>query len=319
MLQHPDAWVWDFWTAHDGEHHHAFFLHAPRSLGDPEARHHGARVGHAVSQDLHDWRLLPDDALSEALPETFDDLASWTGSVTRDDDGTWWMFTSGIARAEQGRVQRIGAATSADLHTWERTALRLEADPRWYLTDEAEPVDWRDPFVVRDDAGLWHMYITARVPRSQVPGGRGHGVVAHATSRDLEHWVVGPPLGGPSGRFDQLEVVSLAQVEGRWVLLFSCLSPEMPGAEPGGGGVWTVPVEGVGAPVPAGDAVRLTSEDIYVGRLVQHDGTWQLLAFENRGPDGAFSGGVVDPLPVRWREDGRGLELVEAPRRYRPV
>ncbi|GAA4679823.1 hypothetical protein GCM10023226_16270 [Nocardioides nanhaiensis] len=275
-------------------------------------------MGHAISTDLCTWEHLP-DALPQALPETLDDLATWTGSVVRDDGGTWWMFTSGIAHAEQGRVQRIGAATSPDLITWERRPLRLEADPRWYLADEAEPVDWRDPFVVRDDVGLWHMYVTARVPRSQVSGGRGHGVVAHATSRDLEHWEVGPPLGGPAGRFDQLEVVNLGCVEGRWVLLFSCLSPEMPDAAPGASGVWSVPVAGVGSPVDARRAVRLTSEDLYVGRLVQHEGAWQLLAFENRGPDGVFTGGVVDPLPVRWRADGAGLELRGGPARYRPA
>ena len=38
-LRLPDHWVWDTWYAVDGATVHAFFLQAPRSIGDPEARH----------------------------------------------------------------------------------------------------------------------------------------------------------------------------------------------------------------------------------------------------------------------------------------
>ena len=96
-------------------------------------------------------------------------------------------------------------------------------------------------------------------------------------------------------------MISLAEVEGRWVLLFSCLSTEMPGAEPGAGGVWAVPVDGPGAPVDVRRAVRLTNESLYVGKLVaMRDGTTRFLAFENRGEDGRFRGGVIDPVLVAW-------------------
>ena len=74
-------------------------------------------------------------------------------------------------------------------------------------------------------------------------------MVGHATSADLVTWEVGPPLSVPTGRFDWLEVISVVRVEGRWVLVFSCLADQMPGAAPGAGGVWSVPVEGPGSPV----------------------------------------------------------------------
>ena len=48
----PDHWLWDFWFARDGDDVHVFYLQAPRSLGDPELRHHNATIGHAVSRDL---------------------------------------------------------------------------------------------------------------------------------------------------------------------------------------------------------------------------------------------------------------------------
>ncbi len=200
-------------------------------------------------------------------------------------------------------MQRIGAARSADLVTWEPTDLVLEADPRWYDVGDGE-VHWRDPWVVRDAAGTWHLYATART------GGPGSGVVGHATSVDLREWRVGPPLSASTGRFDWLEVLQVVEVEGRWVVVFNCLAAEMPHAPAGSGGIWTTATAGPGQPVDVSAAVRLTDEASYVGKLVaDREGRWQLLAFRNRDAGGEFVGGVGDPVPVRWRADGLGLEL----------
>ncbi len=304
--------VWDFWTVYDARScdHHLFFLHAPRSLGDPDLRHHHARVGHAVSDDLLHW-----DRLEDPLPEpaAFDDLAQWTGCTVRGRGG-WWLFTSGLARADGGAVQRIGSATSRDLHAWTRTQLLLEADARWYAKSRPDRPDeaWRDPWVVRGDDGRWHMYVTAR------DADTGSGVVGHAVSADLVAWEVQLPLSEPTGIFDQLEVIQVVEVEGRWVLLFSCLSTEMPGAVAGSGGVWSVPVDGPGAPVDVASAVRVTDERLYVGKVVHDLGAAYLMAFRNRGPDGQFEGGVTDPIPLAWRPDGRGLAL-EVPDQPQPL
>ena len=315
MLDLEDEWVWDFWTVRDDDgRHHAFFLKAPRSLGNPDLRHYHARVGHAVSDDLVAWTRVQ-DALDPQPPPAFDDLATWTGSTVRGPDGTWWMFTSGLSQAEEGRAQRIGAATSPDLLTWTRTDLVVEADPQWYAvaSSASEELHWRDPFLVPDDTGTWHMYVTAKTP-----GGRGTGVVGHAISQDLVSWTVQPPLSQPTGRFDWLEVISLAQVDGRWALLFSCLSAEMPDARPETGGVWSVPVAGPGASVDVEEAVIVTSEDLYVGRVVPHENAPRFMAFRNRDERGEFAGGVTDPFDVGWRADGTGLEARGLPQSWRP-
>ena len=80
-------------------------------------------------------------------------------------------------------------------------------------------------------------------------------MVAHAVSADLATWEVRPPLSGPSP-LHVGEVISLVELEGRWALVFSCLSDQMPHDEPGSGGVWSVPVDGPGArwtcPAPCG-------------------------------------------------------------------
>ena len=205
-LRLADHWLWDFWFAVDGDDVHVFYLQAPRSLGDPELRHHHATIGHAVSRDLRRWEVLP-DALGTGAAGAFDDLATWTGSVVRHD-GRWHLFYTGIARAEAGAVQRIGHATSDDLLTWERDGLLLEADPRWYDREH-----WRDPWVEWDpERERWDMLICAT--------SAGRGILAHAHSADLRAWTTGPPLSPPTAHV-QLEVPQLVQRNGGWWVLFS--------------------------------------------------------------------------------------------------
>lgn len=311
MLELPDDWVWDFWTVDDtaGETaaYHMFFLKAPRSLGDPELRHRSASVGHAISRDLMRWTRVA-DALGVQPAPAYDDLATWTGCVVQADDRTWWMFTSGISSVESGNIQRIGACTSPDLMIWTRVPdLVLEAEARWYSRhpDLVREEHWRDPWVVRDESGTWHMYVTA-----QGHGTHGHGVVGHAVSSDLVVWEVTHPLSDVNGRFDQLEVISVLEVSGRWVLIFSCLGREMPGAKPGDGGVWSVAIDGPGSRVDTMRAMRLTNERLYVGKVLPHpDGNARLLAFQHADESGVFRGGVIDPVPVVWDEAAESLRL----------
>ena len=71
MLRLPEAWVWDFWLVDDGQSYHLFFLYASRALHDPDARHHRASVGHAISDDLTTWTRVPDALVrSDPPPST---------------------------------------------------------------------------------------------------------------------------------------------------------------------------------------------------------------------------------------------------------
>ncbi len=70
--------------------------------------------------------------------------------------------------------------------------------------------------------------------------------MAHAVSDDLQAWTVKPPLSAPSERFAWAEVIRVHQLDGRWVMLFSCLAEHMPHDPAGAGGVWAVPVDGPG-------------------------------------------------------------------------
>lgn len=310
MLNIPGRWIWDFWLARSADEYHIFYLHAPDSVL-PDDRHFVADIGHAVSTDLSDWTVLP-KPFGPAEPSSYDSRARWTGSVL-GLEGRWLMFRTGLAEGSD-RLQRLGLDVSDDLHTWRQGPGNwpIEADTRWY-DDDADDQHWRDPWVMRGPDGRWLMYVTARTAGEVVEGGPGRGVVGLLTSDDLAHWRAEPPLSEPAG-FEEVEVIQLEEIDGRWVLIFSCLGLQLAPRRPGSGGIWSVPIEGPGSPVDLTRAVRLADEAVYSGRLARGpDGRWVLLAFVNKGPQGEFRGGVIDPVPVTWRADGTGLELAHPP------
>lgn len=306
MLRLPDHWLWDFWIADDGTAYHLFFLKAPRA-GDPDLRHWNVCIGHAVSPDLRTWEVLA-DAIRPSSGPAFDDYATWTGSVVKGDDGLWHMFYTGLSHADSGQVQRIGVATSPDLHDWTKRGPQaiVTSDSRWYeqhaVTGRAE--HWRDPWVIRDpDGDGWHMVITAAALAAPPDDG---GVLGHAHSTDLISWEVRPPLSQPGSGFSQLEVPQLAIVDANPLLLFNCLGPQLSPSRRkagGAGGVWVLRPDSLLGPYDVTRATRLTDESLYVGKLIQRrDGRWALLAFVNQDADGAFVGSLSDPLelPQPW-------------------
>ena len=266
-----------------------------------------------MSADLRTWSRVR-DSLARDDPPAFDDVATWTGSVTRHPDGTWFLFYTGLSRSPLGFVQTIGFATSPDLLEWKKNpdnpVLRADgsryetlADRRWH--DEA----FRDPWVLRDEHGDgWHMLITARAANGP---GDDRGVVGYAWSADLRTWELRPPLSAPGGGFGQLEVTQSEIVDGRPVLLFSCLAADMaarrrvPGVT---GGVWAARGDSCSARGTSRARSRSpTAPCTAVGSIRDRLGGWQFLAFRHDDADGSFVGEIADPLPVRW--DGETLEL----------
>jgi len=305
VLRLPGAWIWDFWLADDGDRYHLFFLFASRALQDERRRHRRAAIGHAVSEDLRNW-VQVGDVLAASGPPAFDDLATWTGSVVRDRGGRWWLFYTGVTLVDDKIRQTIGAATSTDLMVWHKdsTSPLVTADGRWYeqLGGDWHEEAWRDPWLLADpDGDGWHMLITARANHGPADD---RGVIGHARSPDLRRWQVGPPLSKPGSGFGHIECPQLASVDGRLVLVFSCLEPEFSAARRGSGatgGILYVAADSPTGPFDIAAARPLTSDAFYCGRLV-HDRAGQpmLLAFLYFDEARQFLGELSDPMPVGW-------------------
>jgi beta-fructofuranosidase len=312
MYRLADRWIWDFWLARDGDAYHVFYLQAPRSLGSPQLRHRAATIGHAVSSDLRSWTTLP-DALAAGAPGAFDDLATWTGSVVRTDGG-WMLFYTGISRADEMRAQRIGAARSPDLVSWERIdGLVLEADGRWYETLAANGSEeaWRDPWAFRDPrTGRYHLFVTAHVNHGPADG---RGVIGHAWSDDLSRWTIGPPVSAP-GEFVHLEVPQVERIGGRYRLFFCTPDWGHSAARLARAGV----SRQTGTHYLVADDLlgpyRLESDDFllgdqagrhYAGRVAETPDGWVMLAWLERDRAGSFVGELSDPMPLRVGPDGQ--------------
>lgn len=312
MFSLPEAWVWDFWLVDDGQKYHLFFLYASRALHDPDRRHYHASVGHAISDDLATWERVS-DALVRSDAPAFDDLAVWTGSITRHPDGDWFMFYTGATLTPAGNVQTIGYATSPDLMRWTKNIANpvLTAE-RWYekLSDDHWPDEaFRDPWVFRDPVGDgWHMLITARANHGP-PDDRG--VVGHAWSPDLRTWELRPPLTQPGQGFGQLEVIQTTVIDGQPLLMFSCLGQDLAEARrtTTTGGVWVAKAETDLGPYDIANAQLITDSSRYVGRVI-HDrrtGQARFLAFMHDDTNGGFVGAIAEPSPIHW--DGAKIVL----------
>ena len=313
-LRLPDKWVWDFWFARDDPNYHIFYLQAPRSLSDESERHWNVSIGHAVSQDLIHWEILPDALRPAEKDGEWDNYTTWTGSIIQHE-GVWYLFYTGSNREEKGLIQRIGLAVSDDLVNWNRYAGNpiLTPDPRWYETLELglwHDQTWRDPWIFHYD-GTYHIFITARINSGPK---KSRGVIGYATSKDLRSWDVHPP-GTEPGEFSFMEVPQLIEIDQRWYLLFSATKDiysenrlSRPDIKLQTGTHYMV------ADQPLGPYRFITQDflvgdeigSLYSGKIIQdsHD-NWVFMAFKMYDDKKQFVGEISDPYPVIISPEGK--------------
>lgn len=310
-------WIWDSWYAKDGDTYHGFFLQADTSLIDPDLRHLNVTQGHATSKDLVNWTHLG-TMFGPSKTNAWDDSTTWTGSVVQDDAGLWHLFYTGTTLAEKSLYQRIGHATSTDLHSWERvgdglcldiTGPNADCYEKDHIVGHWHDRAMRDPWVMRDpDSDGWLMYFTARAPG--IPEPNAGGAIGFATSPDLINWTLRPPVF--TGGMGQLEVPQVFEVAGSWYCLF-CTSghqwsdqyrrtnPESPvtgnhyliADHPRG--PWRM------APGPFLDGAEPCRR--YAARIVDGPDGLVIMGFADGGKD-KFGGYVMDPEPIVVGPDG---------------
>jgi beta-fructofuranosidase len=312
-----DHWVWDSWYSSepiDGLWH-GYFLMAPKNDVDPELRHSQARVGHATSPDLFNWKIHG-PVISPGEVGAWNDNAIWTGCLVRAVDGTYSNFYTSTNRSrESAGIQRIGRVVGLDPFSFQQTDLVLEADSKYYerlnptaieaskLANGWKEEAWRDPWVFLDERdGNWHMLVTAR---GKTGPSKNRGVIGHAISKNLNDWEVQPPLV-ESSQFGHMEVFQLVETPTGWVLVFSTgagdIDPEC-GLAPITG-TYSAPADSPTGPFHLEKAELIDDGTHYAGRVVlDTDGEFKLLGFQNGGEAG-FTGIIGDPLPLRVSKRG---------------
>jgi beta-fructofuranosidase len=321
VLSLADKWIWDFWlvdnkTSDDGKWH-IYFLQADNTLPDPEMRHRNVTQGHAVSDDLINW-THKGTCFAPSVTTAWDDWTTWTGSVVKDDTGLWHLFYTGTTREKDGLHQRIGHATSTDMHAWKRVGNGLCLDltgPNTKFYEEYTPGHWhdramRDPWVMRNPEGSgWLMYFTARVPGRQEPN--AGGAVGFATSPDLMRWTLQEPIYD-GGDFGQLEVPQVFKHGDHWYCTF-CTAAEH----------WSSRYRKDNAQVPVtGNSYLMAPSHVgpwtaarpfldghnpgkrYAGKIVEQEGKLFIMGFLYCDAEGKFIGKVSDPVPLSIDQNG---------------
>jgi beta-fructofuranosidase len=327
VLSIKDKWIWDFWlvdskTSDDGLWH-AYFLQADNTLPHPDDRHRNVTQGHAVSPDLINW-TPKGTCFAPSKSKSWDDWTTWTGSVVKDDAGLWHLFYTGTMRDLDGMHQRIGHATSKDMHNWQRVGDGLCLDrtgPNAKYYEEYTPGHWhdramRDPWVMKNPDGAgWIMYFTARVPGRAEPN--AGGAIGFATSPDLNHWTLQKPVYD-GGAFGQLEVPQVFRRGDHWYMNFctaaehwssaySSDNPQMPVT----GNSYLMAKSHLGPWTPAKPFLDGHNPcKRYAGKIIEKGGKLHLIGFLYYGADGQFIGKVGEPVPLRVLADGR-LEVEE--------
>lgn len=312
-LHLEDKWVWDYWFAQDGSDYHIFYLQAPRALQNPELRHWHTSIGHALSPDLVNWKVLPDALHPSEDKNDWDSQTTWTGSVYRHQD-SWFMFYTGTSQMEDGKIQRIGLATSPDLLNWRKHPANplIRIDPQWYeVFDEDHWYEetWRDPWVFEHN-GKFHALVTARANHGET---KERGVVGHAHSDDLIRWSADKPLTNP-GAFAYLEVPQLINIGSKWYLLF-CVDQSKhsdrrlatrQGRAPTG--TFYMMADHPLGPFSQPDEDLLLGDEqgsFYAGKMIQDpSGQWVLVVAVQNHPVKGFIGDISNPMPVSILENG---------------
>lgn len=200
MPWHPrNKYSWDFWFAWQGQTLHVFYLQASKfaCAYNADKRHNIASVGHAVLTDFGWKEINPDQPAFASRDGNFwDNLSIWTGSIIEKDNLYYFFYTARckqdkwITTAYERRLpQNIGVAVSEDLNTWTRTPQSLDSPVipiAGTNSDFLDGINWRDPYVIKDDTdGKFYAFICAHPNNTSADAG---GIVAYATSTDLENW-----------------------------------------------------------------------------------------------------------------------------------
>lgn len=178
-------------------------------------------IAHAVSEDGMNWNRTR-NAIFTGEPGSWDDDMLWTMHVSRNPErGFFEMFYTGLHRAENGYIQRIGRAVSRDLSRWRKdNELNLPLAPmgiRYELAGQSERgwISFRDPYLFRHEQQDW-LLICARVPKGLVSK---RGCVGLAR-RTPEGFALEDPLFFPR-MYDDIECPCLVSLDGWFYLVGS--------------------------------------------------------------------------------------------------
>lgn len=271
-------------------------------------------IGHAISQDLINWKELS-TALEPGAGNEWDNLALWTGSVIKKDDLYYMFYTGRNKNTNKKWIQKIGLATSNDLVNWENYDKNpiSEANEKYYHIDNYKDKigkvgAWRDPFVYYDNKSQkYYLLISARrKDRDKVY----NGCIGIAESKNLLKWKILPPLLSP-GVYNEMEVPQLIYYKEHYYLFFTTHAMDYEpnfakkiGAHGGLHCYYTKELFGKYKPINSNGVVLDNEDEMYDVRLVEHkNNEFIAIGWLDKIPGPKFLGKLTKPFKLKINKD----------------
>ncbi|MCD7936726.1 MAG: hypothetical protein LUG98_07695 [Tannerellaceae bacterium] len=164
----------------------------------------------STTTDLVNWKHHP---VALGIDDEEWEKSICTGSVIAEKDRFYAFYATRVK--EEGKVhEQLSFAISTDGGL---TYVKQQPNPFYYAPEECISRDFRDPKVFKDEAGLFHLFISGNL-KEPVLNGFG-GYLVHLISSDLTDWKeVESPL---KGQRDTPECSDYFKWNDRYYLLYS--------------------------------------------------------------------------------------------------
>ena len=173
----PGFWVADHSVVAEGDTLHLFFN--KHEIGYEWSESPCRGFGHAVTENLSDWRFCPDIMLCEN--DSFDFYQAWSPSLVKRGNKYYMLYTG----VNYNMAQAVCLAQSSDLYNW----TKISKDPvyvpgDWCPWHKNKWSDCRDNFVLERDGKFINYFCTKR----KTAGGGEEMCIGIAESDNLMDW-----------------------------------------------------------------------------------------------------------------------------------
>lgn len=138
----------------------------------------------STSSDLKSWRHHP---IAIGIDENWE-KSICTGSVTFDGKQYYAFYATRLITQDDQINEQLSYAVSKDGLTFKKQ----KPNPFYTSAPGYSKRHFRDPKVIIDKEGVFHLFVSSETDNYVISEGRG--CLVHLTSKDLKNWQVQEPL-----------------------------------------------------------------------------------------------------------------------------